>query len=1187
MSFDLSRVTSDPWNDFGSVVMEQGRVQLDSDWNEWLAELTRRIRAGTLDTIGRAVYPATTPNAFLIMPTGGPPASSVSIGVGRMYVDGLLVENHGLPAPGSGGWIPPAAAVPAAEPSWDPALDELVGQNPHDYLDQPYFPGVKVQAPFPTTGGPFFVYLDVWQREVTFLEYPDVIEKAVGVDTTGRLQTVWQVRLVDISSSSNVNCESKDSDVTAWNKLIQPSAGRLTTGVVQSTPSGPCCLAPNTGFTGMENQLYRVEIHQDGTPSTTPPVSPTPQGIATFKWSRNNSSVATAVTGISQAGKVLTVQSTGKDDVLRFSANDWVEITDDWLELNGQHGELHQVQLVTDSANTIQLSSLVNAGNFPVDANGNTDPTRHTRLIKWDQKGKIYQSDGTTVWWDLDAAGAGDIPVPPNNIALILENGAAVSFDLNPAGGSFKVADYWNFAARTVDGTIENLIEAPPRGIHHHYARLAILTLGSTTPPPDCRVEWPPTAGGCDCASCVTAASHNGNIWTIQQAIDAVLAEGGGKVCLGPGVYNIANPITIGDPNTPAQNLSISGHGLPTLAPTAQFEGSSIMLIQNALDIDVDYLVFSSGSLGAAGAAGTTGGLTIEGSTYVRVERCVFGLSTDAVQLSPAIALAGSLLAACTFRENLFGNVQLGVALGSSEPLLITQFKMEDNQMFCSDGAVFLGNTENLFASEIRFADNFVVGGSGFVLQGRGLDVAIEDNTFAIVSAPPVEGAPYHAAVICNISQTRVADNEITRSAVPLTVSLSANNNGGLTAGNYTWVVTALDAQGRERLLTSIEKLNVPSQSNATLTWSAMIGATGYNVYRTVVDGATLLLDGSLPQSSSATVSYSDTIADGNLQNQQLPAMQNDGILIGARSVISQTQVTGNQITGLTGTGILAPSNTELFETLIAHNQLSNLGGKGISLGGQAIDIDIIGNSLLFIGQLAVSVDLAAIELPFALRVNVSENRIEWLGPATVATGASYAIHVVSAFGTRIVGNRIAQIGLTTSSSAGIDAVAMQGHLDVADNEVLREVGKFGHVSQANIWLALNASGLTVSVQGNVLESFIGKPKSGGPPSTVAIEALQSCTFSNNQCYLDFPDPQAFVVFVRSEESIIAMGNRVKGPNVKSTKKLISPPSMALLAPTLADPKIPAVTVIGNITSMGIDVPPGMPAAMVPLNIEV
>src|SRR6201987_1527605 len=91
MSFDNSRFPFNPWNDFSGVVMQQGRVQLDADWNEWLAELSRRMQAGTLDVLGRAVYPPTTPYAFKITASSG----ALTIGPGRMYVDGLLVENHG------------------------------------------------------------------------------------------------------------------------------------------------------------------------------------------------------------------------------------------------------------------------------------------------------------------------------------------------------------------------------------------------------------------------------------------------------------------------------------------------------------------------------------------------------------------------------------------------------------------------------------------------------------------------------------------------------------------------------------------------------------------------------------------------------------------------------------------------------------------------------------------------------------------------------------------------------------------------------------------------------------------------------------------------------------------------------------------------------------------------------------
>ena len=246
--------------------------------------------------------------------------TTIHIGPGRMYVDGLLAENHGLPTPNPEKWTPETDAVPLPPyPDWNQHLAELVGSQPVDYNSQPYYPNSHVLNPFPLTGGPYLVYLDVWQREVTFLEDPDLVEKAVGVDTTGRIQTVWQVRWLDVHTISGVICSTEASAIPPWAALHLPPP-RLSTGVVTSTTSGPCCLTPNTGYTGLENQLYRVEIHQPGSP--TGGASPT----ATFKWSRDNASVATSVTAIDPSGTLLTVQNTGKDNVLRFSPNNWVEI---------------------------------------------------------------------------------------------------------------------------------------------------------------------------------------------------------------------------------------------------------------------------------------------------------------------------------------------------------------------------------------------------------------------------------------------------------------------------------------------------------------------------------------------------------------------------------------------------------------------------------------------------------------------------------------------------------------------------------------------------------------------------------------------------------------------------------------------------------------------------------------------
>src|SRR5262249_9767009 len=145
----------------------------------------------------------------------------------------------------------------------------------------------------------------------------------------------------------------------------------------------------------------------------------------------------------------------------------------------------------------------------------------------------------TSLFYDLDAAGAtGAIPVPPTGATLVLENGLTIQFTAVD-GGNFRAGDHWVFAARTTDASVEALRNEPPRGIHHHYARLGIWDVG-TGVVTDCRSHWPPPTGvgeahDCGCTRCVTPESHASNALTIQAAVDFVQQRGGGTVCIGIG----------------------------------------------------------------------------------------------------------------------------------------------------------------------------------------------------------------------------------------------------------------------------------------------------------------------------------------------------------------------------------------------------------------------------------------------------------------------------------------------------------------------------------------------------------------------------------------------------------------------------------------------------------------------------
>src|SRR3546814_10045215 len=130
---------------------------LDADWNEQTAITARQLRIQALDTLGpAAVAWLNTPDAFLIAPLAGPPAD-FSIGPGRLYLDGLLAEAFAEEAP--------------------------------TYLSQPFLPD---PPPLPGNGA-VIVWLDLWLREVTYIEDRRLLEQALGgPDTTTRVQRVWQ-----------------------------------------------------------------------------------------------------------------------------------------------------------------------------------------------------------------------------------------------------------------------------------------------------------------------------------------------------------------------------------------------------------------------------------------------------------------------------------------------------------------------------------------------------------------------------------------------------------------------------------------------------------------------------------------------------------------------------------------------------------------------------------------------------------------------------------------------------------------------------------------------------------------------------------------------------------------------------------------------------------------------------------
>ena len=126
-------------------------------------------------------------------------------------------------------------------------------RQPEPPLDPAAFP--------PAEPGTYGVFLHVQEQHLTATEREELREVALGgPDTATRTRTVWQAGLVAAGRRGDPTC----ADVAAAARQ-DPPRGRLRARAVPAAVStSECIVPPNGGYRRLENQLYRVEIH-DGT----------------------------------------------------------------------------------------------------------------------------------------------------------------------------------------------------------------------------------------------------------------------------------------------------------------------------------------------------------------------------------------------------------------------------------------------------------------------------------------------------------------------------------------------------------------------------------------------------------------------------------------------------------------------------------------------------------------------------------------------------------------------------------------------------------------------------------------------------------------------------------------------------------------------------------------------------------
>jgi hypothetical protein len=422
MKGDFARITYDATRHVRRVLRQQGRVDVEADWNEQASAILHNLEAIMRDLVGPY---GGVGNGFQILPDGQD--FDLLIGSGHYWVNGILCEN------------------------------ENRGGTPFSAQ-----PGVPTGMPKPAAGA-YLVYLDVWERHLCPEEAPWTVEVALGgPDTSSRSVVVWQVKLAPLpKDAGKLDADTAHAQWATTQQQWQPLNRGLMQARAVPLPGAldPCVMPPDSRYRGPENQLYRVEIHDPGQAGAG----------ATFKWSRDNGSVVYAIHSLS--GTTVTLQHLPLDPRRTLKADDWFEVVDDRTSLLGLPGPMGQVTVVDYDEQTVD--AVFPGGAAPLPAYGEASAI-HPYLRRWDQEsGPIPLEEGT--WIDLEDGVQVRFNAPPPAVA------EGVKFT-----NTYRTGDYWSFPARVVIGDVEwppgpsGPLALPPQGVTHSYAPLAAVRFAGT-----------------------------------------------------------------------------------------------------------------------------------------------------------------------------------------------------------------------------------------------------------------------------------------------------------------------------------------------------------------------------------------------------------------------------------------------------------------------------------------------------------------------------------------------------------------------------------------------------------------------------------------------------------------------------------------------------------------------------------
>lgn len=443
MKGDFSNYRYRPGINYFSLLKQQGRVDLDSDWNEQVEIADERFRRLVRDLLGEMAVPlapneitADNSKALEISDFSSSAGGVVDFSIGRgiAYIEGL----------------------PFA-----------IGED-LTFRNQPDFPEPEIGG----EGDRILAFIEIWGKTVSYIDDETIRESALGgPDTCLRKKIVGQIKAIFVSGI--------DSPAQAGEFLRQfrsKDPYLLTLKIDQSAHQIPISFGEVDLGGGLipGNLHFRIELHRG------------PQSDGTlgdgFKWSDENAATVVRIVRIVSDDSLIIEESepvSGES----LKEGDCVEISNLITENNRQGGQIACVESITQTDNEVFVK---------------LDMAIHPLLRRFKSGGKtaggIDLAPRLRRWSGYYS---------PLNLKTVHDLGRGIKAIFNATREcEFRPGDFWAFALREREYNMKFAPQkAPPEGIRVYRQPLAIIfpgKAGKKTKIVDCRRFFAPLASSRD-----------------------------------------------------------------------------------------------------------------------------------------------------------------------------------------------------------------------------------------------------------------------------------------------------------------------------------------------------------------------------------------------------------------------------------------------------------------------------------------------------------------------------------------------------------------------------------------------------------------------------------------------------------------------------------------------------------------